>query len=143
MVKYACQGFPLPGRLLDKHVKDEMDGDGVVTRHTYSVKAEYQFNESCYMKEFVVSSEIWETAHSGSNLDIVIFPSYPRSAILLTTVQAVDPDIPPSPSQACLLLFLLILMYFGCFGLLATREMWIAYGWQWRSLVVRQCYVWQ
>jgi hypothetical protein len=95
MAKYARQGIPLPGQVLDKHVNDATDGDGVRTT-TYFVKVKYQFNESCYMKEFVVPQEIWETAHVGSNLDVVIFPNYPRSAILFTGVQAGDPDLPPS-----------------------------------------------
>jgi hypothetical protein len=113
MVKYACQGIQLPGRVLDKHVHDEKDEYGAKTYSKYFVKVEYQFHESCYMKEFVVSYKIWETAHTGSNLDIVIFPNYPRSATLLSAVQEVDPDIPPSSSLACILLFLLILMYVG------------------------------
>jgi hypothetical protein len=109
MAKYARQGIPLPGRVLEKREEQQTEDDPT----TYYVKVEYQFNESCYMKEFVVSYKIWETAHTGSNCDVVIFPNYPRSATLLSAVQAVDPDIPPSSSLACILLLLLIWMYFG------------------------------
>jgi hypothetical protein len=65
-------------------------GDRLLISGTVSTPGMYQ------LREFdVTDNAVWRRTREGSDLDPIILPRYPLSAILSTTVQVVDPDLPP------------------------------------------------
>jgi Protein of unknown function (DUF3592) len=98
-IRYTTQGVRLPGRVVEKHDHSNTDERG--TSYTYSIKVEYQVDDGGqYTREFHVPDAVWRSARVGSDLDLIILPGYPRSAHLSTTVQEVDPDLPPPYYEA-------------------------------------------
>jgi hypothetical protein len=70
---------------------DESDGGS----YTYSINMYYQVYGCHYTWRVYVIDAVRRQAPEGSDLDLIILPCYPRSAILSMTVQVVDPHLSP------------------------------------------------
>lgn len=96
--KYSKEGLKLQGKVVAQR-KDTSGEAGP----TYHVKVMYRVESERYVtNEMNAGQELY----SNSKLDLIRLPDYPKSAILLASVDGFDTDFPPSKLPS---------IYFGLF----------------------------